>query len=205
LRGAKSTRDVRHWEPRSACLSLLFRLCLPPWSAVVLPSAHLPLAGSMASGDWLHRLQAVALSRERTPASLPRYPRPPGLDRPTHFCGHAFCRPRPCCAARDAKPFGPNFFQPFSVRSDVVCLRATNGTVPRRREGPFVYLGEPGGTMVLFDYRSDDFNVIRLPSSDFMTEWATPNRTPGHFSAFRRVTWTCPRSRGFGSQNTDTG
>jgi hypothetical protein len=108
-------------------------------------------------------------------------------------------------AARDAKPFGPNFFQLFSVRSDVVCLRATNGTVPRRREGPFVYLGEPGGTMVLFDYRSDDFNVIRLPSSDFMTEWATPNRTPGYFSAFRRVTWTCPRSRGFGSQNTDTG
>ena len=103
-------------------------------------------------------------------------------------------------AAKDAKPFGPNFFQLFSVRSDVVCLRATNGTVPRGREGPFIYLGQAGGTMVLFDYRSDDFNVMRLPSSEFMTEWATPNRDPGYFAAFRDLSWTCPRSRGFRTQ-----
>jgi hypothetical protein len=102
--------------------------------------------------------------------------------------------------ARRAVPFGPNFFQLFSVRSDVVCLRATNGPVPRERVGPFVYLGEAQGTMVLFDYRSSDFNVIRLPSSEVMTEWATPNEDPGFFAAFKRTTWTCPRSRGFGTQ-----
>jgi hypothetical protein len=100
---------------------------------------------------------------------------------------------------REGIPFGPNAFQFLSVRADVVCLRGVSRPVRKGREGPFVYLGGAGGTMVLFPLGAEHFNVIRLPSSDFITEWATPVRSPKRFFFQRAGKWKCPRGRDFGA------
>lgn len=96
---------------------------------------------------------------------------------------------------RDGVPVGPVRFQPVPIRADAVCLRSVNGPMPLRSAGPFMYLGQADGRIVLFDYKADHFNVIRVPSSSVITEWATPGRErtrirpPGQ--------WSCPAGRGF--------
>ena len=100
--------------------------------------------------------------------------------------------------AREGIPFGPNTFQFLSVRADVVCLRGKSERVPREREGPYIYLGRAEGTMVLFDPNADHFSVVRLPTSDFITEWATPVRSPKRFFFQRSGKWACPPAPSFG-------
>jgi hypothetical protein len=65
----------------------------------------------------------------------------------------------------------PQRFSLLSVRSSVVCLRPVkDGARPPRT--PFVYLGESGDTLVLYDYRRDlrsdipSAFPVRMPASD---------------------------------------
>jgi hypothetical protein len=85
-------------------------------------------------------------------------------------------------------------FSLLSVRSSVVCLDpTTKGTVLRLPRRPYVYLGETGGTLVLYDYITDlardvpEAFPVRVPSSGLAVRVARYN--PG---ILRR--WDCKRN-----------
>jgi hypothetical protein len=87
-------------------------------------------------------------------------------------------------------------FSLLSVRASVVCLdptdRGTTLELPRR---PYVYLGETGGTLVLYDYVADRANEIptsfplRMPSSGITVRLA--HFDPSGPNAVRWVNWDC--------------
>jgi hypothetical protein len=85
----------------------------------------------------------------------------------------------------------PKRFGLLSVRSSVVCLR------PRQKETrlprkPFIYLGQVGDTLVLYDYQKDrkldkpTAFPVRMPASDV-------NLRPADYKVGASA-WVCPRS-----------
>ena len=90
-----------------------------------------------------------------------------------------------------AKRFGM-----LSVRASVVCLDPTDrGTKLRIPRHPYVYLGEAGGTLVLYDYVADRANDVptafplRMSSSGITVRLARYNPTGPN--AVRWVNWDC--------------
>jgi hypothetical protein len=90
-----------------------------------------------------------------------------------------------------AKRFGM-----LSVRSSVVCLDPTEtGTKLAVARHPYVYLGETGGTLVLYDYVADRVHEtptafpLRMPASGVTVRLARYNPTGPN--ALRWVNWDC--------------
>jgi hypothetical protein len=90
-----------------------------------------------------------------------------------------------------AKRFGM-----LSVRSSVVCLDPTEaGTRLAVDRHPYVYLGETGGTLVLYDYVADRAHdtptafPLRMPASGITVRLARFNPTGPN--ALRWVNWDC--------------
>jgi hypothetical protein len=84
----------------------------------------------------------------------------------------------------------------LSVRASVVCLDpADAGTKLRLPRHPYVYLGETGGTLVLYDYVADRVHDVptafplRTPSSGVTVRLA--NYDPSGPNALRWVNWDC--------------
>jgi hypothetical protein len=93
-------------------------------------------------------------------------------------------------------------FRLLSVRTDVVCLDPVKRgeALPGARRGPYLYLGQSGGTLVLFDYRRLQ-DIKRREREEGRTIGAPktlPVRVPatGAFVQIARIpesTWACPR------------
>jgi hypothetical protein len=84
----------------------------------------------------------------------------------------------------------------LSVRASVVCLDPTDqGTKLQIARHPYVYLGETGGTLVLYDYVADRVHdvptafPIRMSSSGVTVRLA--NYNPTGPNALRWVNWDC--------------
>jgi hypothetical protein len=84
----------------------------------------------------------------------------------------------------------------LSVRASVVCLDPTEqGTKLRLAPHPYVYLGEAGGTLVLYDYVADRVHDVptafplRVSSSGVAVRLARYNPTGPN--ALRWVNWDC--------------
>jgi hypothetical protein len=83
----------------------------------------------------------------------------------------------------------PKRFSLLSVRSSVVCLRPTQKN-ERHSRTPFVYLGQVGGTLVLYDYVRDigedipESFPVRMPAADVDLRLAELRPHRG---------WVCPR------------
>jgi hypothetical protein len=92
-------------------------------------------------------------------------------------------------------------FSLLSVRANAVCLepktKDASLNLPAR---PYMYLGETGGTLVLYDYVRDLANDVptsfplRMPSSDVVVRLAA-RVAPGEQVPARWVGWSCPRRR----------
>ena len=92
-------------------------------------------------------------------------------------------------------------FSLLSVRANAVCL------VPKTKDAklslparPYMYLGETGGTLVLYDYVRDLANDVptsfplRAPASDVVVRLAA-RAARGEKVPARWVGWSCPRRR----------
>jgi hypothetical protein len=84
----------------------------------------------------------------------------------------------------------------LTVRASVVCLDPTDvGTKLRIPRHPYVYLGEAGGTLVLYDYVADRVHEVptafplRMSSSGITVRLA--NYNPTGPNALRWVNWDC--------------
>jgi hypothetical protein len=92
-------------------------------------------------------------------------------------------------------------FSLLSVRANAVCLEPKTMDaklgLPAR---PYMYLGETGGTLVLYDYVRDLANDVptsfplRVPSSDVVVRLAA-RAARGEKVPARWVGWSCPRRR----------
>ena len=87
------------------------------------------------------------------------------------------------------------------MRANAVCLvPKTKGAGLNLPARPYMYLGETGGTLVLYDYVRDLANDVptsfplRVPSSDIVVRLAA-RAAPGEQVPARWVGWSCPRSR----------
>ena len=85
-------------------------------------------------------------------------------------------------------------FSLLSVRSSVVCLDpTTRGAALRLPRRPYVYLGEAGGTLVLYDYVTDlardvpEAFPVRVPSSGIAVRVA-------HYKPSLLRRWDCARN-----------
>jgi hypothetical protein len=92
-------------------------------------------------------------------------------------------------------------FSLLSVRANAVCLEPKTKDVKLSLLArPYMYLGETGGTLVLYDYVRDLANDVptsfplRVPSSDVVVRLAA-RAAPGERVPARWVGWSCPRSR----------
>jgi hypothetical protein len=79
----------------------------------------------------------------------------------------------------------------LSVRSSVVCLEpSVKGTSVDLPQRPYVYLGEAGGTLVLYDFVTDlardvpEAYPVRIPSSGIVVRVA-------HYNPQTLVRWDC--------------
>ena len=82
----------------------------------------------------------------------------------------------------------PQRFSVLSVRANVVCLeRSGTSRAELLRPGPYTYLGQANGTLILYDYQADLRNEtptsfpVRIPAGDAVVRLAR----------YARGSWDC--------------